>query len=124
MLNTDEDEQWLLGIAAQVEVLLVVIGPSGVANVRLWGLLIPVFAEVTVHELAVTEVEVHLQPLLRKGYGPEAVGSQMNLGYGLGVGAFDKRPGREQIVAHHLALFTTARLDEERLVAEVDVALL
>ena len=49
----------------------------------------------------VAEVGIHLQPSLGKGYHPEAIGSHMNLWYGLGIIALGKGTARQRWVAQH-----------------------
>ena len=83
-----------------------------------------VLAITVIQEFAIAEVEVNLYPTLRVGNGPETVGTQMNLGDGLGIGAFDKRSDGEQIVAHHQRLFSTSNLKEKALPTQVGIALL
>ena len=54
-----------------------------------------VLAIAAVHELAIAEIEVHLQPSFRIGHGPEVVGAEVHLWDGLGVRTFHKRACRE-----------------------------
>ena len=104
--------------------LLVVIGARGVHTVDAASLAILVFTITAVQKLTIAKVEVDLQPLLGVGDRPEIIGTQMDLWYGLGVGAFDKRTTGEEIVPNHLFLLTAADFNEEGLISQIYKALL
>lgn len=124
MLDAGSDEEALVGVGAEVEVLLVVPDAGGVELVGVAALKEAVLAVVAVEELAVAEVEAELQPVAGVGHGPEAVGAEVHLGNGLGIVALGEGTGRELCVAQDGVLFAAAGLDEERLPLEVGVALL
>ena len=90
MFDANGDEDGFLGIAAQIQVFLVVPDVLGVGPVDV-VLLELVLAEPAVQELTVAEVEIDLQPFLGIGHCPESLGAEVHLREGLRVGALHKR---------------------------------
>ena len=124
MLNAGGDEDYFLWIAAEVEVLLVVVSPRGVALIDVGSLAEGLLAVAVVHQFSVAAVEVYLQPALGVGHRPEVRRSDVYLRYRLGIGAFGEVPYAEALVAQHLPLFPATHLEEELPPADVAVALL
>ena len=94
MFYTSRNEEALLRVGTEVEVFLVVQGTCNVFAVN--GILAEhILTIVTVHELAIAEVCIDLQPALRVRNRPETVSADVNLGYGLGVIAFGEGARRQ-----------------------------
>ena len=124
VLNADRDEDSFLRIAAQVEVLLVIVSPRGITHIDIGSPAEGILTVAVVHRFAVTAVEVYLKPAFRVGYCPEVSRSDMNLWYGLGIGALDKVSYAEPLVTKHWAQLSAACLEEEVLPADIGIALL
>ena len=122
MLNAHHDENGFVGITADIQMLLVVIGSFGISAVI--TLIELSLVEMIVQEFAVTEVKVNLHPFLGEGYRPEPVGTHMNLWDRLGIRTLDERTAGQQIVTNNLWHLPAARFQEERLPGEVDITLL
>ena len=86
MLNAANHEEALLWVRAEVQVFLVIERTLRVAVVNLFSRTLEhVFFVLVVHELAVAEVKMHLQPVVGEGHRPEVFRADMNLRNRLGV---------------------------------------
>ena len=100
-------------------------GTCGIHWIHLAGFPIAVFTIAAVQELAIAEIEIHLQPVFGERHSPEIIRSDVYLRNRLGIRALHERTAREQVIAQHGFFFTTAYLQEERLLKiQVGVTLL
>jgi hypothetical protein len=99
MFDTYSDEDSLIGVTAEIQVFLVIIGSFGISAVSTTFQMELILMIAVVYELTIAKVEVDLQPVFSIRYCPEAIGTDVNLWDGLGVYTFDERSTGKQFVS-------------------------
>ena len=124
MINTYGYENGLLGIASDIEVLMVIIGSCGILVTDILMIKILFLTIAVIQEFSVAEVDVYLYPAFCERYIPEAFGSDVYLWNRLGINAIDKRTHGEQVVTYHHFLLPATHLQEELFPTQVGITLL